>query len=237
MRYVRDPQRTSVRNAFNGYLAAARGVEAAYRAAATPRQLKPLEAALTDAVVRLAAEVEAAARAMELEQTRQIFQDTADPPRLTGLDLSGGVDVIRRYLPPSGRDDPCFGILVVGGVAYGIHSGWKRENIPYGGRWYGAGLLRRVALDDLPGTNTRRAFNYLKTHVEPMVAGFLRKHGVTSATLYINKERPCGMYVKDPNKDVRCWQNLRFMLAPGTRLRVYGTAGPEDFEGVSQGGA
>jgi hypothetical protein len=116
------------------------------------------------------------------QQARQIFQATADPPRLTGLNLTGGVSVINRYLPPSGEGDPTFGILVVGGTAYGIHNGWQRDNIPHGGRLYGAGLLRLVDLSALPG-QMGKAFRKLKSHVEPMVAGFMRKHQITSATL------------------------------------------------------
>jgi hypothetical protein len=242
LRRVPDGVRARVRVAYAAYRAAAEPVEAAVLRGqgVTAGQLRPLQAALSDAFVRLAAAVEAAAQAEVAgsgltDHARRLFQATADPPRLTGLDLSGGVAVINRYLPPSARGEDCFGILVAGGTAYGIHNGWKRDDIPHDGRWYGAGLLRYVDLSDLPG-QTGKAFRQLKSHVEPMVAGFLRKHQITSATLYINKQWPCQPERGKPTQ-VRCFPNMKYLLAPGTRLVVYGTAGPEDFSGVEEVGA
>jgi hypothetical protein len=66
-----------------------------------------------------------------------------------------------------------------------------------------------------------------------MVAAFMRKHGITMGVLFINKTWPCRPSWKEPDA-IRCWTNLKYLLAPGSQLFVYGTGRNELFTGQAE---
>jgi len=89
------------------------------------------------------------------------------------------------------------------------------------------GLLSEVDLKEVGKVSVSAgdAFKGLYFHVEAMAAGYMRKHGIQEATLYINGSTPC--LGKIPGQG--CYNQLSFMLERGAKLTVVDKSGKKEF--------
>jgi hypothetical protein len=163
------------------------------------------------------------ASAADTARLTPLFQPMLDPAQTT-LSLTGLTQqqIIAQYLPQydANASNPTYGILIAGGNVYGFQSG-----INAGTSVFGSVTFRRGTLSTVNLNCTTVDFVTLEAHIEAMVAAFMLKHNITSATLYINATNPC-------LGATGCNASLPHMLPFGSTLRVLGTGSQGTYNGV-----
>jgi hypothetical protein len=143
---------------------------------------------------------------------RDLFRDV-NPPEITGIDLRGQIpQEIIQLLPKYGGKNPVYGILVdeATGRAYGLRSGWSLGASTFNGIPFQKGNISNQVAAAAGGP-----WKDLGNHVEAQAAAFMRKSGITEASLYINSGNPCYQ------GGTGCYFRLAEMLAEGSRLKVF----------------